>query len=500
MYSLLRYSLVFATLITVFSCSHNRREEVVEDSRPVIWPDYREVTVPVNIAPLNFTMEQPVTLSRGKNAFSRLEATVEGTDGSTIKGSGKQVIRFPQHRWKQLLEKNAGDSLRVTVRSLEGKQWHRYRPFVIYVSDRPIDHGLVYRHIAPGYEVYSKVGIYQRELSSFRTKAIYENTLIPQTCVNCHSFKQGDPDYFSLHVRGEKGATVLQKEGVFRYLDSRTDSTASAFSYPSWHPDGRYIAYSLNKTYQSFHVTSEDRVEVYDLVSDIVIYDTQENCILGGDHLTTGAFETFPKFSADGRSLYFCLAPEQDLPSEYRDLRYNLCRVDFDPLTGETGKEIHTVIDAVSIGKSISQPVPSPDGRYILFSLLDFGTFPVNHRASELALLDLEDGTWRLLDAWNSPDVESYHSWSSHSDWVVFASRRRDGLLVLPYIGYIDENGRVGKPFLLPQKDPVHFYGTLTRSFNCPELVTAPVKLELRELERRANNLDREPVQFRRID
>ena len=137
---------------------------------------------------------------------------------------------------------------------------------------------------------------------------------------------------------------------------------------------------------------------------------------------------------------------------------------------------------------------------YILFSLLDFGTFPVNHRASELALLDLEDNTWRLLDAWNSPDVESYHSWSSNSRWVVFSSRRQDGLLVLPYIGYIDEQGNAGKPFLLPQKDPEHFYGTLTRSFNCPELVTAPVKLELRKLERRANRMEREAVQFRRID
>jgi len=500
MSSLLKYSLAFAALITVFSCSHYRGGEVIEESLPVIWPDYKGVTVPVNIAPLNFSMEERAFQSPEGNAFSRLEATVEGTDGTIIKGSGKRVVCFSPRRWKQLLEKNAGDSIRVTVRGRNGKQWHKYLAFIIYVSDQPIDYGLVYRHIAPGYEVYSKVGIYQRKLSSFRTKAIYENTLIPQTCVNCHSFKHGDPDYFSLHVRGEKGATVLQKEGTFLYLDSRTDSTSSAFSYPSWHPEGRFIAYSLNKTYQSFHVTAEDRVEVYDLVSDIVIYDTQENCILASDLLTTGAFETFPKFSADGRSLYFCLAREQNLPSEYRDLRYDLCRVDFDPLTGETGKEIHTVIDAVSIGKSISQPVPSPDGRHILFSLLDFGTFPVNHRASELALLDLENGTWRLLDAWNSPDVESYHSWSSNSAWVVFASRRRDGLLVLPYIGYIDEQGNVGKPFLLPQKDPEHFYGTLTRSFNCPEFITAPVNLKLRELERRANNLDREPVQFRRID
>ncbi len=467
-----KYSLACMALMAIVACHYAGGEVVPEDSPPAIWPDYKEVTVPVNIAPLNFTLEKTTLLSDEEPAFSRLEAWVEGADGSFIKGSGKRHVRFSMGGWARLLEKNAGDSLL----------------------------GMVFRYIAPGYEVYSKVDIYQRELSSFRTSAIYENTLIPQTCANCHSFKQGDPEYFSLHVRGEKGATVLQKEGTFRYLDSRTDSTSSAFSYPSWHPDGRYIAYSLNKTYQSFHVTAEDRVEVYDLVSDIVIYDTQENCILASDLLTTGAFETFPKFSSDGRSLYFCLAREQNLPTEYRDLRYDLCRVDFDPLTGETGQEIHTVIDAVSIGKSISQPVPSPDSLYILFSLLDFGTFPVNHRASELALLDLEDNTWRLLDAWNSPDVESYHSWSSNSRWVVFSSRRQDGLLVLPYIGYIDEQGNAGKPFLLPQKDPEHFYGTLTRSFNCPELVTAPVKLELRKLERRANRMEREAVQFRRID
>ena len=495
-----KYSLACMALMAIVACHYAGGEVVPEDSPPAIWPDYKEVTVPVNIAPLNFTLEKTTLLSDEEPAFSRLEAWVEGADGSFIKGSGKRHVRFSMGGWARLLEKNAGDSLLVTLRGWDGKQWHSYRPFTIYVNARPIDHGMVFRYIAPGYEVYSKVDIYQRELSSFRTSAIYENTLIPQTCANCHSFKQGDPEYFSLHVRGEKGATVLQKEGTFRYLDSRTDSASSAFSYPSWHPDGRYIAYSLNKTYQSFHVTAEDRVEVYDLVSDIVIYDTQENCILASDLLTTGAFETFPKFSSDGRSLYFCLAREQNLPTEYRDLRYDLCRVDFDPLTGETGQEIHTVIDAVSIGKSISQPVPSPDSLYILFSLLDFGTFPVNHRASELALLDLEDNTWRLLDAWNSPDVESYHSWSSNSRWVVFSSRRQDGLLVLPYIGYIDEQGNAGKPFLLPQKDPEHFYGTLTRSFNCPELVTAPVKLELRKLERRANRMEREAVQFRRID
>ena len=67
------------------------------------------------------------------------------------------------------------------------------------------------------------------------------------------------------------------------------------------------------------------------------------------------------------------------------------------------------------------------------------------------------------MPAWNSP-VWKATTAEHHSDWW-FYGRRRDGLLVLPYIGYIDEMA-VGKPFLLPQEDPC-IYGTLTRSFNC---------------------------------
>ena len=108
MFSLLKRSLALVALGAVFSCGHYTGEEVVEDSLPNIWPDYREVTVPLNIAPLNFTVEK---------TFSYLEAVVVGADGTVLKGSGKRVIRFSLRRWKQLLEKNAGNSLQITVNS-----------------------------------------------------------------------------------------------------------------------------------------------------------------------------------------------------------------------------------------------------------------------------------------------------------------------------------------------------------------------------------------------
>ena len=72
--------------------------------------------------------------------------------------------------------------------------------------------------------------------------------------------------------------------------------------------------------------------------------------------------------------------------------------------------------------------------------------------------------------------MESYHSWSSNSRWFVFSSRRIDGLYTRPYLAYIAPDGKVGKPFLLPQQDP-DFYQRFMKSYNIPEFVTGKVKV-----------------------
>ena len=85
------------------------------------------------------------------------------------------------------------------------------------------------------------------------------------------------------------------------------------------------------------------------------------------------------------------------------------------------------------------------------------------------------------MDKWNSPSVESYHSWSSNSRWVVFSSRRIDGLYTRPYIAYIDADGRIGKPFVMPQKTG-DFYSNFMNSYNIPEFVGGKIDVGQREL------------------
>lgn len=117
-------------------------------------------------------------------------------------------------------------------------------------------------------------------------------------------------------------------------------------------------------------------------------------------------------------------------------------------------------------------------------------------KEADLWLIDLATRTSRELTEVNSPDTESYHSWSSNSRWFVFSSRRIDGLYTRPYIASIDEEGRIKKPFLLPQKGS-DYYDRSLYSFNIPEFVTSTVKLNVREVEKKALSTERKQVTYR---
>ena len=468
--------LVVGCWLTV-ACTSVVENPTKVDELPKIYPDYIGVTIPAEIAPLNFScMDADIDC---------MDVVVKGSKGGELHVQGDEAD-FDMADWHELTEQNKGGQLTVTVCVRKSGTWIQYKDFSVTVSPYALDEwGLTYRRIAPGYEVFSHMGLYQRDLSTFDEYAIIENTQVPGMCVNCHSAHQTDPHQFVFHVRGDHGATMFQIDGQREWLKASNEQLGGSMVYPYWHPSGKYCAFSTNQTRQGFHAVSTKRIEVLDLSSDVFVYDPATHKILTDSLLSTKDWsENSPVFSPDGRTLYYMTCKQQDYPDHFKDEQYNLCKISFDPETGKFGERVDTVFNAVAMGKSLTWPRPSFDGKYILFTLLDYGYFSIWHQESDQWLLDLQTGEARELKEINSDEADSYHNWSLNSRWIVFTSRRDDGLYSRLYLASIDDQGRLSKPFMLPQRHPKEYYGESIYSFNTPDFTKTKVTFDAHQAGR----------------
>ena len=451
------------------------------DSLPCIYPDYIGVTLPDNIAPLNFMLIQEEKTPCVVRLLGQAHEVL-------VAGKGK--IQFDLDEWHTLLEKSRGDSIRVEVfaQNMPDGGWQRYRSFSWYVA-APIDRYVSYRLIPPSYMMYEEIHLRQRDLSSFDAVDFYNNLndegRSPDHCINCHAFQNYKTDRMQFHVREDHGGTVFYDAGKLSKRDLNRFNTISPGVYPAWHPSLDLIAYSTNKTMQHFHTVNTAKVEVQDYASDLILYDVKRDTI---HVIADGAMslEVFPSWSPDGTKLYYSVAQLggiQDVVADYEKIRYNICRRSFDAETMTFGPE-ELVFDAASDSLSAILPRVSPDGRWLLFSMAPYGVFHIWHRESDLYLADFQDSLKvHPLAAANSDRSDSFHNWSSNGRWIVFTSRRTDGNYTRLFFAHVDADGNVCKALEMPQKDPE--YELLNGfSYNVPEFTIEPVKTDIKQLRK----------------
>ncbi len=492
----------FSLLLSLFilaGCVPTPRNVEETDELPPIYPDYIGVTVPCNIAPLNFLL---------RDSCEALYI-IASADDFEIKSRKKgNEVTFNLKDWKKLLEKAAGKTINVSVTALENDKWVKYKSFDIAVSNDSIDPYLTYRLIEPDYEVFSRLQIVERNVEDFSERVICDYNNVGNRCMNCHTHAPGGQDLSFLYVRGEGGGMVLNDHGKLRLLNFKTPDMVSGSVYAQFDPSGRYIVFSTNAIIPAFHSRPDKRLEVFDTKSDVYVYDLERDKVLRTPLLADSMrLETFPTFGADGQSIYYCVAQGPARPSRLDSLHYSLCRIGFDPQEGTFSTSIDTIIkgeiftaalsstydiiEDLTPSKnqrntaehsrqrnlqngSISHPRVSPDGKRLLYTVSDFGTFPIWHREADLRMIDLETEEIDNLEIVNSDMSDTYHSWSSSGRWFVFASKRDDGLYGKPYFAHVAPDGTVSKPFVLPQQAP-SFYDTNLKSFNVPDLGATPL-------------------------
>ncbi|MEE2658227.1 MAG: hypothetical protein VX733_06960 [Candidatus Latescibacterota bacterium] len=450
----------------------------VGDRLPRIDPDPAGAVIPPNIAPLNFTVREP------GNEYRVLVHGRAETSGIEIESDEPDII-IPSGQWRDLLAAHRGEEIRFDVhtRTAVG-EWQRFAPIVVRVAPDSIDGYLVYRLLKPLYNKYVHIGIFQRHLESYQESPVLENRFADNACFNCHTFAQNQPDPMVLQTRSSHGLSMLiASEGEVTTVDTRTAFNKSPAAYTSWHPGGRHIGFSVNKVSLFFHTDpARETREVFDAGSDLAIYSVADNTLT-----TTLAIadperaETWPEWSSDGRFLYFSSAPVTPI-ERFETVRYDLMRIAYDVDTGAWGK-LETVLTAAETGRTVTQPKISPDGRWLVFTMADHGNFPIFSASADLYSMDLRDGGYRRLEINSAAAADSWHAWSSNGRWLVFSSKRRDGLFARPYFSYVDEQGTFHPPVLMPQEDP-RFYDSFIKTYNVPVFVTGPVEVSQRDLAR----------------
>jgi hypothetical protein len=468
--------------------------------RAATYPDYAGAVIPPNIAPLNLRV-----LEVGRKFCLRVSGTA-GTPIEIFSNHGGMLI--PPGEWSRLLRANAGGELTMDIYGKGAGGWTHFDTVRNPVAKDEIDPYLVYRYIPAIYDKWGRISIRQRDVRSFEEHAVIDNersadpggTTAGSACVNCHTFLNHRTGQMLLHSRPSRGgqipAMILVRGDRAQKVDTRVGGRGAA-SYPAWHPSGKLLAFSRNSLLQIFHTAGVEVREVVDRDSDLGLYAVDTGKVYTVPQISRpDRLETWPAWSPDGRYLYFSSAKQLSTdrnspPPNWATIQYDLDRVAFDAATGQWG-EVETVVPAAQLGKSISEAQISPDGKFLMFTGHDHGSFPIFQPSADLYLVDLGTATRlpvaaRRLDELNSDRADSYHSWSSNSRWVVFASKREDGTFTRLYFAHADAAGHFSKPFVLPQEDP-DFYKQCVMVFNRPELIAEPVRVSAAELARAMNS------------
>ena len=471
------FQLLAAVLLLISCVSHpdvpSSSKEV--KSLPAIFPDYCNVTVPCNIAPLNFMLPA--------DEYEACVARLTTPDGQQqTYGSGVKV-QIPESEWHVMLETSKGKSIKVEVWGQKAGEWLSFTPFEISVAEEPIDEYVSYRLIEPSYVAWSFMEIAQRHLTTFEETQVFNNEITCTDirrgqCINCHSYQNYKTDNMLFHVRLSNAGTVIVNDGKVSRVNMKRDYTISGGVYPSWHPTAKLVAFSTNKTRQAFHTSNPNKIEVYDLASDMILYDVETDSVSIVSNDST-LLEVYPTWSPDGKYLYYCKSvplPEEmrdeDIRTTYPKIQYNLYRRSFDLATHGFGEE-ELVYDAASADKSVTLPSRHHDADIVCIPMDQYtGTALTAETASALDLTSVNSDGYS----------DSYPSWSSNGHWMMLASRRDDDNYSRVYFAYFN-NGKVGKAFLMPQEDPEHHL-FLLKSYNRPEFMVEPVKISVEEFSR----------------
>ena len=88
-------TLLIAYAVALCGCSHSEENGREADKPLAIFPDYMDVTIPTNIAPLNFRIE---------GYTSKAQARFVSGESSIVITSADSRIITPERKWRKIID------------------------------------------------------------------------------------------------------------------------------------------------------------------------------------------------------------------------------------------------------------------------------------------------------------------------------------------------------------------------------------------------------------
>ena len=309
-----------------------------------------------------------------------------------------------------------------------------------------------------------------------------------RSCAHCHTFSP-DGRVFGMDVdrNGDKGGYFLAPVTPRMQLDEGHYITWNAFRpedakssmglFTKVSPCGRYLVSTVKET--SLFAMLPDiwfSQLFFPIEGSLAVYDRDRRwfgALPGADR--SDVVQTCPEWHPDGQSVVFARAPVDaalvnlmkdkkyltpargetiaDLNRRYR-IRFDLYTIPFN--RGQGGEPL-PLAGASRNGRSNFFPRFSPDGRWIAFNQSDTGL--VLQPDSALYLVPAEGGRARRMRC-NTGRMNSWHSWSPNSRWLVFASKA-----ITPYtellLTHVDAAGNDSPPVALTRLNREGFAAVL---------------------------------------
>ncbi len=312
-------------------------------------------------------------------------------------------------------------------------------------------------------------------------------------CGNCHSFAD-DGSVLGLDVDygNDKGGygimpvsshMVMNDESIITWADyKRKDGEVTFGLLSRVSPTGRYVISTVKD--RSVFVALDDLMIsqlFFPIKGILVVYDRETETFFSLPGADDPKYvQTNPVWSPDGTEIIFArneayrseqleqhnaaLVDEKDVPEfivDNKPFRYDLYRI---PFNGGKGGTPEPIAGASDNGMSNYFPKYSPDGKWVVFTKSD--NYMLLRPDSELYIVPTAGGEARRL-RYNTARMNSWHSWSSNSRWLVFSSKV-NGPYTQLFLTHIDEDGNDSPPVLLER------FTSPDRAANIPEFARLP--------------------------